>query len=223
MMRADILVKERRVLSSLSIIAKLVSVIVVLATAEAAVSAATIKYTAINLTDLEADKDLWRYQYEVSGYDFKADDGFSIYFEYDLFQDLQDPEPILDPISPTWDALVEERALNEVGGVTSPGIYDVLSFYSSGNAPLDVIFGVNFVWLGSGTPGSQAFEIYHLDLDNPIETLDADGNPLPPTYPPIVDFSGDTEPVPDAGSTAVALLLSISILVLSRRLEKELT
>jgi len=98
-------------------------------------NALTIQFTATDLTDIVLGKDLWKYTYTVSGGPVNANEGFTIYFDYLLYSDLQQyPLP--------------------------PNIYDALALLSP--ASLADPFTVEFVWLGGSgtTPGAQPFQTY---------------------------------------------------------------
>jgi len=114
-------------------------------------NSATISYDATDLTDTVMGEDLWRYSYTVSDHVFDIDNGFSIFFDYTNYSNLQDPAPL---VNADWDILV----LQPDSSLPDDGIYDALALL---NAPslLDA-FTLDFVWLGVGTPGSQLFEVY---------------------------------------------------------------
>jgi hypothetical protein len=125
-------------------------------------TAATIQYQATDLPDLVVGEDLWQYEYSPSGLVFQVDQGFAVFFDYTLYDDLQ----LVAPLPPDWDPIVA----NPIPALTSNGFYDALALV---NAPsLAGPFRVSFTWLGApGTaPGSQPFEIYELD---------AQGAPVP--------------------------------------------
>jgi hypothetical protein len=82
---------------------------------------------------------------------FNKDYGFTIYFDYGLYADLEDPPP---PVNPHWDPIV----LQPDTQLPDDGMYDALALVD--NASLADPFVVSFVWLGSGVPGSQAFDVY---------------------------------------------------------------
>lgn len=115
------------------------------------VNAASITYEATDLTDNVIGEDLWRYTYTVSDHIFDVDNGFSIFFDYIDYANLEDPAPA---VNSDWDILV----LQPDSFLPDDGIYDALALL---NAPslLDA-FTLDFVWLGAGTPGSQPFEVY---------------------------------------------------------------
>ena len=60
--------------------------------------ATTITYTAINLTDISPGEDLWQYSYQVSDGTFSENTGFTIYFEYNLYDSIM---PVSAPAN--WD------------------------------------------------------------------------------------------------------------------------
>jgi len=110
-----------------------------------------ITYEAQDLTDTTVGEDLWQYTYNVSDHNFSADTGFSIYFDYTLYNDIQDPAP---SVNADWDILTLQPDLF----LPDDGIYDAYALID--NASLADSFIVNFVWLGRNIPTSQAFELY---------------------------------------------------------------
>lgn len=114
-------------------------------------SATTIHYTATDISDTVAGDDLWQYSYTVTDFSFPAGFGFSIFFDYALFTQIQDPAP---PVNIDWDVLTLQPDLF----LPDDGIYDALALVDSA-PPLD-LFTVEFVWLGSGAPGAQPFSVY---------------------------------------------------------------
>jgi hypothetical protein len=112
----------------------------------------TVSYTAIDLADLVSGVDLWQYRYVVKDFTFSADQGFSIYFNEALYADLATPTASGD-----WDPLVFQPD----PALPAAGVYDALALVDG--ASLAIPFTVNFVWLGTGAPGIQPFEMYSLD------------------------------------------------------------
>ena len=87
-----------------------------------------------------------------------------------------------------WDVITWDPDL----GIPDDGAYDALAWVNG--ASLADPFTVSFVWLGSGTPGAQPFELYTLDW--------ASGTVA------ITDF-GSTAPVPEP---ATLVLLGTGLL-----------
>ena len=118
--------------------------------------ATTISYQASNLSDTTPGEDLWQYSYSLSGYSFNQNYGFTILFDYLLYSNLEDPPPF---VNSEWDLLVFQPDLS----LTAGGVYDALALVDS--ASLADAFTVSFVWLGSGTPGFQPFQVYNPDFE----------------------------------------------------------
>jgi hypothetical protein len=94
----------------------------------------------------------WQYTYVVSGRVFQDDQGFVVYFDHSLYDNLS--VGVANP--PDWDALVEQP----IAALLSPGFYDALALVD--DPSLLGPFEVSFDWLGAGAPGSQPFEVYEL-------------------------------------------------------------
>ncbi len=154
--------------------------------------AATILYKATDLTDVNVGEDLWQYSYTASGYTFDTDIGFTIWFDETLYGAI---DPFPSPPNGDWDVVTWDPEPS----IPDPGAYDALALVDG--ASLADPFEVSFVWLGSGTPGLQDFDIY-------------DG-----TNFSIIDL-GQTTPIP---VPATILLLGsgvFGVAVLRRKLKK---
>jgi hypothetical protein len=111
-----------------------------------------IRFQATDLADQVQGQDLWRYDYQPGGIPLKANEGFTIYFDTALYENLQQPPPVpngdLDAITIQPDPVLQ-----------ADGFYDVLALVDDPSLAGD--FSVSFVWKGSGVPGAQGFEIYN--------------------------------------------------------------
>ena len=147
-------------------------------------NAATISFLAANVADSQAGRDLWEFTYEVEGYAFPAGQGFTIYFDWNLYAELQ---PALTTAFnvPDWSVL----AVQSDSLLNADGFYDALTLRDS--PATSGPFKLTAVWLGSGQPGPQPFEIYY------------------PGFQPLVQ--GMTTPIPEpshAGFLAVGLVVA---------------
>jgi len=133
--------------------------------------ATTISYEATDLTDTTPGEDLWQYTYTVGGFEFDTDYGFTIFFDYQLYADLEDPPP---SVNLEWDSIVWQPD----SGLPDDGVYDALALVDV--ASLADPFTVSFVWLGTGAPGAQFFDVY----DSSFNTVE----------------SGQSAPVPEPGT-----------------------
>lgn len=116
------------------------------------VGAATISYNATDIADVNSGEDLWEYSYFLSDHIFAADTGFTIYFDFGLY-DLLDPYPKAP--NADWDSIT----WNPDTSLPDDGAYD--SYALIDDASLSDLFTVSFVWLGGESgPGSQFYELY---------------------------------------------------------------
>ena len=110
---------------------------------------------AIDLADTTPGQDLWQYQYVLSGFNFQAGQGFSVFFDPQLYAALQNPQPSLSPI---WSVIAVQPDLI----LHQPGYFDGQALVNSPS--LADIFKVDFVWLGSGPPPVQTYTIYDVNF-----------------------------------------------------------
>ena len=136
-----------------------------LATVPAA-RAASIRYEATDLADTTPGEDLWLYRYRVEDAVFPAGNGFSVFFDLGLYEQLV----AAAAPNPDWDVI----AIQPDAGLVSDGFYDALA--GVGPASLADRFEVSFVWLGVDTPGSQRFVLY----GGNFQTLQQDETTLVP-------------------------------------------
>ena len=160
-------------------------------------SATTILY---NITNTSGNT--WEYMYTVKNDILSVDiEEFTIFFDSSLYENLVATTTPID-----WDPLVIQPDL----GIPDDGFYDALALVF-GISPGEILggFGVQFDFLGIGTPGSQAFDIvdaFTFDLlDSGITTLASVPTPTPGPAP---------TPVPEPN---LLLLMSSGLLVFAGR------
>ncbi len=127
-----------------------------------AASATSIEFQATDLPDVPGG-DVWRYDYFLSDNNFLGTvNGFTVFFNATLYSG---PLTELDPDPTNWDTLVFDP---DPSSLFSAGVYDALALVD--NPPFVGPFSVSFIWLGAPgtTPGSQPFDIYHLEGDTPV-------------------------------------------------------
>jgi hypothetical protein len=142
--------------------------------------AATITFETVDLADVTVGEDLWRYIYTVGDASFDANDGFAIFFDPQLYGALIASTPDTNPaeISTTdaeWDILVLPPDL----GLPDGGVFDALSY---AGVAVNLAFTVDFVWLGTSSPGAQPFNLYTLGEDSLVITgggVTEAANPVP--------------------------------------------
>lgn len=115
--------------------------------------ATTVTYRAIDLPDTAPGEDLWEYRYAASGFDFDEGFGFSIFFNFLHYAQLESSPAA---VHPDWDIITLQPDPN----LPDDGVYDALALVD--NASVSHEFHVRFEWLGGGfaSPPSQAFVIY---------------------------------------------------------------
>lgn len=149
-------------------------------------SGASITATYRNIADVVAGVDRWEVEYLVSGHAFGAGEGFTVYFDFSGYSNLEVP-PL--PTHPGWDVLLVQPETLPVG---LDGLHDGLAVVA--NPPVGDPFVVRFDWSGAGRPGSQTFEIY---LSDPFSVLEEGQTSV--VYAP-------SDPgVPDSGATHLQL------------------
>ncbi|MEO7318217.1 MAG: PEP-CTERM sorting domain-containing protein [Chthoniobacteraceae bacterium] len=119
--------------------------------------AVTFRFEVVDLADTTPGQDLWEYRYTVSGLTLTAGQGFTIFFDFNLYTLLQNPPPL---VNADWDPITVQPDL----ALHSNGFYDAQALR---NAPsLADPFRVQFVWLGSAgtTPSSQPVTVYNADF-----------------------------------------------------------
>ena len=138
-------------ISSQSRLASILLIAISLAVSPRVYADGAIDFLATDLTDTTPGQDLWRFTYSLSGFTFQANQGFSIFFDYLSYANLQNPTP--NPSS-SWStiAVQPDVLLHE------DGFFDAQAL---ANSPLTSIpFSVDVIWLGTGTPGPQIFYTY---------------------------------------------------------------
>jgi hypothetical protein len=114
---------------------------------------AIIEFTTIDLSDPFPGEDLWQYEYTVSGFTFNVDQGFSVYFDPNLYSDL-----VAGTAPPDWDILIiqPDPVLGDDGSYGALATVDLASLANP--------FVVTFQWLGGASgPRQQPFTIEEFD------------------------------------------------------------
>jgi hypothetical protein len=142
--------------------------------------AASIEFEATNLGG-----DTWRYDYFIASGSFSTQQGFAVFFDYALYEDLQ-PAP-----SPAgWDVLTTNPDIV----LQSDGTFDALALMD--NPLFAGPFSVTFTWLGAGMPASQPFDFY---------TLDSSGFPVPDPSNSGFTTPRQVAPVPEPSTLLLVL------------------
>jgi hypothetical protein len=149
--------------------------------------AGSIQYGA---TDLGGGQ--WRYDYAVNGsFDGKTQ-GFTIYFDENLFSGLVNGVAGFD-----WDLFIDDPVPSDPSDPSitpAPGLFDALAQIDLSTGAY--LFSVEFAWLSvAGAPGSQPLEFYTLDPSGVI--IDQE-----------FGFTQSSAPVPEPASF---VLLSIGL------------
>jgi len=98
----------------------------------------------------------WQYSYYLSGTTFNQYQGFQIYFDYNIYSDID-----AFPVAPNadWSPIT----INPDIGLSLNGVYDAIAL--AGNPSLADPFVVSFNWSGVGQPSAQDFSLYACDDD----------------------------------------------------------
>lgn len=125
----------------------------------------------------------WEYTYTVTNDTLASDiELIDVFFTLGLYENLV---PTVTPAG--WDPLVFQPD----PGLPDDGIYDVLALFVPGIAPGDTLggFGVQFDFLGIGTPGDQYFDIvdpFTFDsVDSGMTQASSTSPPMPVPEPSI--------------------------------------
>jgi hypothetical protein len=168
------------------------------ATVATRAEAAPITYVATDLVDVNPGEDLWQYTYDATGLGFSTPgQGFTIYYNYTLYSSLAH---VSSP--PNWSPLIAQPDPT----FSLDGFFDAFLTSPGAAAP----FIVNFVWLGSGKPGSQPYDVYTVDPNNPNGGFLSGPTPAGNTVPA-------NAAVPEPGTM---VLMGSGVLALARRVRR---
>ena len=122
-----------------------------------------VSYMAIDLADTTAGKDLWRYDYTVTG-PVDAFGGVTLHFLYGQYSDLMFANANADPKVDIGATPTDPTAMFGDGLAT-------VSFPTLGLSATDTAsFQVDFIWLGTGTPGAQPYEVFNGDFTQAVSS-----------------------------------------------------
>ena len=145
-------------------------------------------YERVDLPDVVAGQDLWRYDYRITG-SFEPFGGFNLLFDPARYAALSNAQP---GASADWDVLLVQPNV----ALPAPGLFTATRL-STGSA-LNDAFSLQFVWLGGGSPGTQAFEVFNAAFD--------------------ITQVGITQAVPEP---QIYALYALGLFVLARRLSRK--
>ena len=159
-----------------------------------------IQRSAIDLPDVIVGENLWTASYTLLGDLPAANQGFSVYFGADLYQNLTGS---FAAAAADWDVLL----FPPDPGLPSAGLLDALSL--SATPSYTGPFTVNFIWLGGGGSLSpQTFDVY--SLLNGFEVLQSGQVSTAPSPDP------DPNHVPEGFPFAIWMILFATLLVAGR-------
>lgn len=157
--------------------------------------ATEIHFQLTDLADTVPAQDLWQASFTLSQIAFMAGQGFTVFFDPIRYGMLS--AVLSAPAG--WNVLTvqPDPILN------APGFLDGLAL--ANNSSLAFPFVLNFVWLGAGAPGSQAFQIY--DQNAGFQIIES-GQTI---------VGGPTGVVPETGGSSLLLGLSFFLVVIAQR------
>lgn len=152
------------------------SVLLFLFTINSFSMAAYIEFEANDLGN-----NIWEYTYTLGDFSPNENDGFTIYFDYGLYENLT-----VGTVLDGWDAIAWDP--DDIYGWPDDGAFDAIALED--DATTDQSFTVSFNWLGAAeVPGEQYFEIYNDDpfsgfsiIETGITQAQATSVPEPMTF-----------------------------------------
>ncbi len=164
--------------------------------------AITIEYTALN-----QGSGAWQYSYYLSGNTFNQYQGFQIYFDFNLYSNLD-----VFPSAPNADwglVTYNPSALFSINGV-----YDAIALVN--NPSLTDPFVISFDWSGVGQPSAQDFALYACE-----DVLCSTGVTFGQAGTTVVKNSGggsNPNPIPEPFTLILIALGLLGIVFVRRRL-----
>lgn len=110
-----------------------------------------VKAITITFDTFSKSEGIWEYSYIVSDYIFNTGYGFTLYFDYGLYENII---PIAQ--GDDWEVFSWDPQI--IMGFKELGVYETSAMID--HASLEDPFTVKFNWLGMGKPGFQFFEVY---------------------------------------------------------------
>jgi len=184
-------------------VSTLIAGVVVAGVASTSSHALTIGFEVEDLTDVIVGEDLRLYRFHLSGHNFAPNQGFSIYFDDDLFGNL-------GGTAPNGDWLISIAQPDPGLAPFGDGLYDAFNETASPFASLADPFEVTFNWLGGSAlaPSALFFELY--TTDGGFEVIDSGTTTV----------QGPTDPgtgVPDAGGSLLLSLMGMGAVAGARK------
>jgi hypothetical protein len=125
---------------------------------------AIIQFQVTDLADTVPGQDLWEYSYRVSDFSFAFGQGFTVFFDRALFDQIENPPR---PVNAEWDVIT----VQDDPVLSSDGFYDAQALV---NAPLLPVL-----------PGSQPYVIYGQNFAPLVSGLTTLGNGSTSSVPAI--------------------------------------
>jgi hypothetical protein len=116
-----------------------------------------ISYSVADLPDVNPGQNLYRYDYSLDAFPYPANHGFQVLFDPALYASLQLAPPA---VGADW-VISSAQPVPRLLLLDPPAVNGSYAAEALVAEPSPLTgFSIDFVWLGTGAPGSQPFDIF---------------------------------------------------------------